>query len=959
MTFRFTLYLALLGAAVPSFAEIHTDKVSVEMTVPDDVLAEQPPERRAAIENLRADVRAHLWRWTDVRVDLPDTAFEKGAVLVRQSDLFRTPDDAELRQLTTSPGGERVPLSDEHLKSIRQTGLIIVPSVKYPGTNHVWRFHQFWQKGRQNIDATFDRARGLALNQITVQIPERLKPDGDLPNLGHGVDNLLEGLRESVATMVGLIDEVPRYTDDDVTRILAEEAHAYVREKSAGRLDLRLYDDKVMKDVRPVVQQIENRFGAEWPRTQEDLLVPQLKVFAERGLKGEDLALTARAWLSDRRVELFHHALLENKELERTSPGIAKLIVDRDRAVRLTERAGRAIDADVETERARLVTEYRANHRVKQYLPEVMNRRIEPAVEAFRRARRERGFADLVRDLNAQDLTAEAELATLHLAFRTERANARRAEFAAELIPNQSVPVNIRIWNSANWIKTKREANGNTWYTAETDRVRRADSSLPLWRMGLIWERTHQAALNQNFYLWQALKKHTQMTFAKEAFHFKERLNRETGAVEPDPQSLTGTWATRQAEITRARHAANDHFDAQDEGDVIPKRVLRPAYRTRNALLAAGASAGLAVGEVGRFACVGLVSCVGMAASPFTSPVYAVGHWLTDALFYDSVEYARGGRAPLAPLVMNGVVSVVGAGEALAAVAAVPLHVVASGALYAGGATEYGVRRAWDAFWFSVIRGFNLPTKDKGVATERIRGPGLEQNIEFKIQPALALAALRAKLESMELSLLLARTMSTINQPPVVAAKQLEVYRKLGWQPNGAWLDEIRESSERIARRVQGEFRERQKSLPVINGQTGTLVRLRTSDLAPTLAAGTEITREFWQSRSEKLDWAGLSLVEGDYASLTEWIFTNVFGAGFLSPQPAADDTLVLEQQTPDFARAFDDVVNDRKIDPADVQIMIDRELASKLAPDVDPRRFDHGLSWSLDRTCEDLLFGH
>jgi hypothetical protein len=426
----------------------------------------------------------------------------------------------------------------------------------------------------------------------------------------------------------------------------------------------------------------------------------------------------------------------------------------------------------------------------------------------------------------------------------------------------------------------------------------------------------------------------------------------------PDPRSLRTTPRSVQRGIRKNIAGLKESFERQPEGDVFSKDFVRPwvytPYTILHGVLTVGNYGGRGLGFLTSMIFGGL----GIAATPVTAPLFGLAHWLlVDTFWRDSARDAQG-RYPISPLGLHLGLQTIGGGlSAVAAGAAIPVHAAVGTVGFGIGSALYGLHTAWDEMWFSIMKSsLYLPMNDSGVVTQRTKGPGLERSYEFRIEPRLALAQLRAKLEDERLKAVVRRVENVIAEPVRAAEVSVnDVYRSVHLRAEGApWFQGIRDSSNNISQRFQRDVQAQRAKLPRIERHNHR-IRLAAADVMPTLDAAEEMTREFWGDTADQFDWTGASLAKGDFRGLAEHHLIAIFGKDILTPLAADDDTQVYEQPTPNYGRAIEAALDGRAIEPADINGDIDRDLIKRTAGDLNPRHATNTY-WSLGESCEKLL---
>ncbi len=107
---------------------------------------------------------------------VPPSSFEgETDTTVNMNDLFQQGSSVnELDEIARDEFGKLKKLTPEQLRELRETGRFSVPSVHFEGHSHEWELSRFLQMGKKNVSNAFHNELAIALNQIIIQIPERV-----------------------------------------------------------------------------------------------------------------------------------------------------------------------------------------------------------------------------------------------------------------------------------------------------------------------------------------------------------------------------------------------------------------------------------------------------------------------------------------------------------------------------------------------------------------------------------------------------------------------------------------------------------------------------------------------------------------------------------------------------------------------------------------------------------------
>lgn len=225
-----------------------------------------------------------------------------------------------------------------------------------PDQPHVWQLSGLLVRGKDNISARWRKLIAVALQNIVQGIPNRIV--GDRWSVKQGLKSLMYGPRDLLAQTIGLIEQVPKYSEYEIAEMLAREQKRYMlaesqagmsnggsqavpqgakRQPSHGRLpqsattdylDYRLSTDQFMtclsREFSVITRSVFDQWDLEkhaWERqTKEEL--------AQRGVSDEKQQKQSVVNLAvEEKISRLYTAILSSGELERISPGIGRICV--------------------------------------------------------------------------------------------------------------------------------------------------------------------------------------------------------------------------------------------------------------------------------------------------------------------------------------------------------------------------------------------------------------------------------------------------------------------------------------------------------------------------------------------------------------------------------------------------------------------------------------------------------
>ncbi len=865
---------------------------------------------KALVESLKAALEAKLFAWEKFSVSAPSSVFENSE-FVSLSDLIIQPDNSEVLSL----GGGK--LSPEQVAQLKEEGLFVVPSVKYPGQNHVWKMSAWFQHGTKTLNLKFTNLQAKAATQLLVKIPQSVI-GGDVSDkmtLRKGIRRIGMGLSGLFDALLGKIHKKNTFNEFEVAELLR---NAFVKlNPSANILDIPTN----IELYAPIVEKIAAQVSQEWEEKVQEEKKAELVAQAERlGYYLNDSVL-ANAYIKEgletELIKLFDIRLSESQDLAKISSELAPALVSRLKANKIIER----YEANLQTELEILRSQIQANvAKERPYLSKIQSwfdKEVERRYAEIYSKRRFSQYHELVSTLQLAGYTNESTRVANLLKFLSEKADDHDAQLRNALSPARTFEVSRKIWLSKNWgIIEDLARDGRTYYSLDDERVSKVTTDVPGWRLWLIAARTRKYMSDGVYTLAYSNIVNGPMglrsLFAKDPFYATKTVDPDTGKIIDQKRSLTQTmasrWAAIDAQVKRDIERAMEKKSSSVLSEGAYKNLTNLRYKYIKQLFLKG---GLLIGQPVLTTCNVVVSAGLCVTAPAWSPVLATLQWALNMVFYDrdnaSQSRSRYSAPLISPLAQSLLVNVgiFGVGQSVLSVFRVMWHALASAGIETWAAAQWAGLKAKDV----VIRGallnssfLKVPTDDTWLA-RRISGPGLESNYYYQIKPDLALIVLQLQLEQTELGLFYNETNYKALEPHRVAEKELASifgsFVEVGsFDDSRGFQREILKSVADAGQAVKEAVDNHQEFLNKVSGVSQvnlSKVRLSAEALDELILKSVAVVEKFYnQNLLPKFAgdearvvayWNQNSLTQGDFMGLTKKLLVEAFaGPGILTP---------------------------------------------------------------------------
>jgi hypothetical protein len=913
----FFLFLSISGL----YAEPAKEAVSI--TIADDLLAKLDDESRKLVLELKAQLEKDLYKWADKweSVQAPTSVFDN-AEFISLSDLVIAPDNSELNAV----GGGK--LSPEQLQKVKEEGLFLVPSQKYAGQNHVWKVSAFFQHGSKTINLKFTELHNFAKEQFLVQIPasfidqtsffatssgrgwKRLLPgDGGMhgPSFVKGWRHLWRGLGGILGATLGGRSMKKAYDSQEVAQLLGQEFAKL--NPHANLLD----DPALQERYAPIVQKLAHEVSTAWQGGEQERekarLVAALNDTGDLDVEAARRELVVK--LDNKLLSLFAAKLEESKELASIHPDLAKLLVNKSKALRIISDFEWNLGYALQEERDSIAKEIQAKHSYLSQVDSWLEQRVEERFQALYQEKRFELYATLPGILEASGLENEAARVASLLEHLETMADSHDAELRNKIVPRRVLESSRIIWTPQNWEITK----GDDRYYVEKDKTSQVPTSVPFWRLWLAGVRAKNYGLNMIYAVGYANAWNGPLgirsLFGNKPFHASKTIDSATGAIIDDNEE-TGTLVSRWKAITEGIKNDVERASQKKSRSILSENAFMALTNLRYRWIKQPVLKGaLAVGQSALTVCNVVVSAGVCAASPVLAPVASAFVWAWNAVIYDLDSPKHEGAPSLLPIpaYLVGQVAILGAGQMAASLGRAVLHLILAAGSETVGGVQWAALQAKDyVLRLALInRGLlKVPTDDTWLA-KRVSGPGLSTNYYYQVKAELALIVLQLELEGAELELFAQESNRKAGQPLGNANRVLQnlfgsFVGNNELRSDIAFHQEIdksvREVKEHVAELVRARSEVHSKISNVPDNEL-MKVRLERAELEKLLQGAERVVKAFYEeklaphfasAKSRSEFWTSRNIVENDFVALARSYLSQAFpNGGIFTPIEEVD----------------------------------------------------------------------
>ncbi len=927
-----------------TFADAQTSKsvkAPVNVILDEKILEKLSEPQRELLHAIAKQMGKDLTYWAQYPIELPTSMFPEDSQIVEVGNLFKEMTSDEVERIAYDENGNLKRLNAEQIAQISQDALFIVPSVEYPGQNHVWKITIWLQKGAKNIKLTFNKGVEKALDHLIIEVPARFVGNNVL-SVKKAIHSLYHGLRDGLSVFIGLVETEPKYGNDEIVELLEKRTRETTIKKLQRdeTLDLRLYTDaELAQKAYSVLNNISNDHYSWWKNNEEKFAKEIRDTLSAIGVPENELEERTFQELDKKRIETFYERILTDKRLETVATGLGQLLVNRDKATRISIKTEQDLENRVAEMRETNRKLIKKQHPVLSMSSKWLEKNVEAKTLKQYHEVRWIYYDGIIINLKEQGLIQEAKIFESNTRYLKENEKKIVQEIESEKVAERKFNFGRRIWNSKNWavgVSEEKDDNGNVInkeYYALKYKLHVLKTSTPVWRIMLMGMRSG-VYLNNGLYkllvsnLWNG-PMGLKSLFKKDPFLAKMTVDEKTGAIIPDFDSETSTLSSRISDIWSNIRESRASFEEKPDTGLIGKSVSRQVNRVWNygikgALGTTGVSIAQPIGTLAN-----TVITAGLTATSVVwAPMASMFQWGFNATILDTdtpgrINGTSGLRRPVILPALSNLLyraGLKGLGRAtVATIAGSVYHPTMSLGYGATAFVRRGARTAYDYVVRKVLSGSILkfiyarvPARD-GYLAVRTQGPGLTSTYIFQIKPEIAILALQAYMENNELRAYAINARSEIEKPYNEFTKYLnDLFRTFGnidlnYDGTVKFLGDLQSSQiNELDRKTEERYATSSRLLkyPVERNMLGQT----TEDLETTIRVGSLLVKAHYEEKvfpgmSEKEIkefWTSLDAAPGDFVTLTRSLIGRTFSQSFLTPIQENDKTfrIVIEEES-------------------------------------------------------------
>lgn len=379
-----------------------------------------------------------IWIWDDFRVNFPEGVIQKDERIIKMSDLFHEKKGENLEALARL-NGNKLKLKEisqkfaeqdiQKLKeTYKQTALIMIPSIDYPGHFHKWKFSWVFQTGeierRKNYELRIDKAKNI----IEVKIYNHIFDPTHPLSARSGLVYFLDGLYDTIDLFIGLPRQNPVYQDFDINNVVEEKRNRnlidsiepvdqtdtdnlYVvkeigNQENEGKefktYDLSLYNSELESKVEDVLLNISQETLSENEKYYVERFEKLFKEYKELYPEKDDTRISAEI-IELLQEEIYNSVLSkiqDNQELKDIRENAAELILERITSNKIIKRntdiMNIAIYEFISKVEEQLKKQHPRRSKIEQWLKRQVDREVSRQSPEWKKTFVENTYQDLV-----------------------------------------------------------------------------------------------------------------------------------------------------------------------------------------------------------------------------------------------------------------------------------------------------------------------------------------------------------------------------------------------------------------------------------------------------------------------------------------------------------------------------------------------------------------------------------
>ncbi|KAH3866809.1 hypothetical protein DPMN_029932, partial [Dreissena polymorpha] len=566
----------------------------------------------------------------------------------------------------------------------------------------------------------------------------------------------------------------------------------YIYQTPKGQdIDLRLLNKDVLNHCLPVLSNILDRESQGWYINYRHKLILKLK---GDGLTNEEISKRVNEMVKEEYLHRVYKAILNNAELESVEVGIGAVLVQQAKAVMLMKKAIVNIETKMQSHKGQLLAHLKKAYPVKSRIKGWVNEQTQNFEREFVLHHMWSAHEDAISLTEEEDLHQTAYFLRRDYNFMKQREPVLLKELEKVRVPNRVFVFHMITWLPGNWVTVKcldgeetvvptqlvNEVNqqralpktGDVRYYITKETKHKNSTSYPMWRWLNYFQRTWAWTWNSMFFFglvipWCSPVSLRALVFPR-PFMPNRVISDRDGKMYLDESSTTHTFVSRLAAIWNSVSKSRTDFETAPDRGFLGKGVTRHLNRFWNYFVKGVCGSVLLVVSFPALCVVTSTSSLCLAIlAPVWMPVMSLLFHCFCFLVYDIDSPGNQNKICILLDVVLWRFLVLGTIQPIAATlfgfVACPLTAMAISLF---GVLRRGLRGLWDTAMYNIVikSRARVPASD-GFVARRIAGPGLASNYFFQIQPAQALAALEATMETEELEMYKARTTDLLEKP--------------------------------------------------------------------------------------------------------------------------------------------------------------------------------------------------
>lgn len=746
---------------------------------------------------------------TNFGKDLPKSKLEKISA-IDLNNVIVPVNLNECDELARDVNGNKIPLNDDQLKSVRDHGILCVDSKLSPDLwrpakaelKHVWQLNWILQKGKQPTKETFLNEISMFCDQIFVQIPARVMNIDKSLSIGNGIFNICKTVDHILNLFIGM----PRSIYKNSNNTVQSRLHTYCKNEiiksimgknitnidgtvSGSGSSLYVLVDRIRSMITklndPIKEFIKNwtfdtlkrrnklsdSLSYDSKHKSQEIATNILNL--ERELYKKEIFKIIKNTLDKNDalilIRVIKTVLLYDSYVKKYNEDKQKAIVDYKNQLKDEHNIMTRRPHYVKTHVAEFIIEYEA----KYPLEEIINR-------------------DISKKLSGQE---KVIFNKYHEILNSQEYADYKRSLEKKMIPQQNFQWKFKIWLPRNW---KINKMSNDMFEVQKYSLINSSTKYPFWRFYNFLLRTLKYFCNGNYNLFMNFLYGPiglmSLVGTKE-FASQYDIDRKTGKL-----IVTGTTHTlwsRIAALWQNVKESREEFEKSKDTGILGKSITRVFNIIWNyGIKGLFGTALCVIGHPILTVCNSIISLASIITSPVWAPVLSLLKYLFDMFIYDeSFPFDKLNWLKLFKVVIWNFLTK-GLGQILFSGLGIMAHGIWGVMILLWAFCSNGIRAIYDALIYHLILKHlaKIPSED-GFLVKRIKGPGLSEQYHYVINYDLALIMLQFELEKMEFDAYYKNKTHEIDQPYDELLKYYKQYNTCGLSPNYS-VDPLKKFSE-------------------------------------------------------------------------------------------------------------------------------------------------------------------